>query len=62
MALPFCSGKRRPGYSTPVRLAQWGGEQVGSASLGTGRYGFDMEQEVTLINAYDVGTYTVTAP
>jgi len=56
--LCICSGKAEDIEAPTI----YSFEQVGSATLGTGRYGFDMESEVTLNNAYDVGTYTVTAP
>jgi len=67
-----CAG---PGHSDPGFLCVYSGkrddieaptfysfEQEGQPALGTGRYGFDMESPITLNDAYDVGTYTVTAP
>lgn len=37
-------------------------EESGSPQVGSGRFGFDMAFTITAANAYDLGTYTVTAP
>ena len=47
------------GVKTPPNVL---GFETLEPQAGTGRFGFDMEWQVTSLNAFDIGTYTITAP
>ena len=38
------------------------GDFEGTVSSGAGKFGFDLEWKVSLADAFDIGTYTLTAP